>query len=156
MSDQLPVHVLVIEDDPGMRFLLEKMLSNLGVRILLAKTFGEAISAMNASPKPDFICLDLKLPDSPDSHQTLQSIKDLRSFNPTIPILVLTGDTEDKLEQVSKTAGAEAFRLKTDLASQLDLWMAIKECIDIQGIRGITPTDAMHNLVQLVNSKTVA
>ncbi len=147
--------ILLVDDDQGIRVVIPKMLSALGVTTLTASTYAEALEIMAKIPPPDFIFLDLGLPDTKDKVATLEHISELKAFNPSAPVVVLTGDPDKKLEQIAKTVGADAFRRKTELTSQRDLWLSMKEAIEVQVKGGATPTEALTKILTAIANKMI-
>ena len=139
-----------MDDDEGIRLLIPRMLSNLGVTTFTAATLAQAMEIMASEPA-DFIFLDLRLPDSPSAEKTLHAIQDLKMFNASAPVVVFTGDPNDKLEVVSKALGASGFLRKDDLASQRDLYHSMKDAMEELAKGGITKTDAMTMIQEAVN-----
>ena len=60
--DQPDYRILIVEDGPENRRLLKRMLQNVGFRVRVAES-GEQAIALFAEWKPDFIWMDLCLPD---------------------------------------------------------------------------------------------
>lgn len=147
------VRILICDDDEGIRIVIPRMLSELGVTVLTAATFSQAVAVMAETPAPDFIFLDLGLPDTPSKMETLESLKDLRIFNPAAPVVVLTGDQSEKLEQVARTLGVDAYLRKNDLESQRDLWLSMKEAINVHVSKGFTPTEALTKILNAISTK---
>jgi CheY-like chemotaxis protein len=147
------VTCLLIDDDLGIRIVIPRMLAALGVTVLTASTFSEAIAIMATIPAPDFIFLDLGLPDTTSKLETMEHIADLKAFNPSAPVVILTGDNDNKLEQMGRTLGADSFKLKKDLTGQRDLWLSMKEAIDSRVQKGDTPTEAMTKILAAISSK---
>jgi CheY-like chemotaxis protein len=147
--------LLLIDDDEGIRTVIPKMLNVLGLTILTASTFTEALACMGKVPPPDFIFLDLGLPDTASKLETLERIEELKKFNPSAPVVVLTGDPDVKLEQISKTMGADAFRNKAQLSGQRDMWLAMKEAIQALIDRGSTPSEAMTKILTAITDKMI-
>lgn len=147
------VKILVCDDDEGIRLVIPRMLSAIGVTVVTASTFAGAMEIMAQRPPPDFIFLDLGLPDSPNKMNTLSHLDDLRAFNTQAPIVVITGSQDEKLEQIAKSVGADAFRNKQDLTGQRDLWVLMKEAIDARMAHGDTATEAMTKILTAISSK---
>lgn len=146
------VHILVIDDDEGIRTVVPRMLSALGVTVKTAATLSDAMSLMAERPA-DFLFLDLRLPDSPNAEKTLQAIHDLKSFNPEAPVVVITGDPDDKLKSMSAALGASAYIRKDDLTGQRDLYRAMRDAISFLTGTGITASEAMTKILNAVNTK---
>jgi two-component system, OmpR family, KDP operon response regulator KdpE len=86
--------ILMVEDDPQIRRFLRAALSAEGYRFQEATTAQEGL-AQAASHNPDFILLDLGLPD----RDGLEVIRSVRAWS-SAPILVLSarGQERDKIE----------------------------------------------------------
>ncbi len=134
--------LLIADDEENYRELLYRRLEPLGMQFALAGTFSEAINAMLKEHRPDFVILDLRLPDSPDSEATLRRISQIRAVHPTVPILVLTGDPDQKLAQVANALGADGFRRKDELQASRDLYVAMKDSLEAQKARGVPESEA--------------
>jgi DNA-binding response OmpR family regulator len=82
-------HILVIEDEPKLRLLLGRLLTDAGYRVSTAANGSIGLQAALSDP-PDLVILDLMLPDLTGEevlHVLLASRKDLR-------VLVLSSVTE--------------------------------------------------------------
>jgi two-component system OmpR family response regulator len=86
--------ILVVDDEPNIRDLLETSLSFAGFQVRVAANGAAAISAVLAE-EPDLIVLDVMLPDMNGFSVTRR----LRDAGYTAPILFLTAkdETEDKI-----------------------------------------------------------
>lgn len=105
MTD-VPVVVLVIEDEPQMQKFLGAALGSEGYRVLAAPT-GEEGMALARSHHPDVILLDLGLPDL-DGVDVTRRIRE----HSTRPILVISarGREDDKIRALD--AGADDYLTK--------------------------------------------
>lgn len=149
------VKVLIVDDDPGIRIIIPRMLAALGPTVLTAESMAEALEIMQQEPPPDFIFMDLGLPDTDSKEATLQRLEELKKFNPSAPVVVFTGSNDKKLEQVAATVGADAFRRKTEMTSQRDLWLAMKEAIGVHVSHGSTPSEAMTKILTAIADKMI-
>ena len=97
-------HLLVVDDEPHIGLVLRPFLERLGYRVSIAKTLGEARSALRASPAADGLLLDLHLPDG----SGLDFLRDLRNQRGTarMPVLVLTAEGEDRILREARRLGA--------------------------------------------------
>jgi CheY-like chemotaxis protein len=117
--------VLVIDDEPDVRWLLRMSLEQVGHEVLLAEDGLRGV-AMAQRQKPDAIVLDLMMPVM-DGYGVLEALaKDTRTAH--LPVLVLTAKAiPDEEERVTR-AGARRFVTKpfdpNDLAGELDRLLA--------------------------------
>lgn len=84
--------------------MLRPFLEQLGYRVSVARTLGEARSALRAQPPTDGVLLDLHLPDG----SGLDFLRDLRKQGETtrMPVLVLTAEGEDRILREVHRLGA--------------------------------------------------
>ena len=92
--------ILVIEDDRGIRNLLEALLSHKGYRVLLAEN-GEKGFELLRQARPDVILLDLKMPEM----DGLTVLRHIRSLNLTQPVIIYSGEWTPKTEEQSVPLG---------------------------------------------------
>ncbi len=98
LTAQVPQRVLLVEDDPAFRALLQHELEPLGVLLEEATTLAEARAALGAS-RPDLLLLDLGLPDG-DGRTLLGA---------SSPAVVLTAADEPGLAEACLAQGALDF-----------------------------------------------
>jgi two-component system sensor histidine kinase/response regulator len=104
-----PARILIVDDEPHNRQLLEVMLTPEGFHLRTAAS-GEEALAIVASQAPDLILLDIMMPGM-DGYQVADRIKG-RLATRHIPIVMVTAlsDHDDKL--LGLGAGAEEFLTK--------------------------------------------
>jgi diguanylate cyclase (GGDEF)-like protein/PAS domain S-box-containing protein len=109
-----PLCVLAIEDDPGDFGLIRAhiRLSGLCAKdekepVIWAKTLASGVIAAQKM-KPDIILLDLSLPDSAG----MDTVHSMRSAQPNVPIVVLTGHDDYALANAALQAGAQDYLVK--------------------------------------------
>jgi len=101
--------ILIVDDEPHNRELLEIMLAPEGY-VVVAAASGEAALASVAEDAPDLVLLDIKMP-AMDGYEVVRRIKaDLVTKN--IPVIIVTAldDRDDRMLGLS--AGAEDFLTK--------------------------------------------
>lgn len=110
---QVPVRILVIEDEPQMQKFLGASLTSEGYRTLEATTGKEGVS-LARTHNPDLVLLDLGLPDT-DGMDVTRSV---REFS-TRPIIVISarGQEEDKVRALD--VGADDYLTKPFGTSEL-------------------------------------
>jgi CheY-like chemotaxis protein len=113
--------VLVIDDEPDVRWLLRLSLERIGHEVLLAEDGLRGV-AMAQRQRPDAIVLDLMMPVM-DGYGVLDALaKDGRTAS--LPVLVLTAKAIPSEEERVTQAGARRFLTKpfdpADLADELE------------------------------------
>jgi DNA-binding NarL/FixJ family response regulator len=108
------LRVLLIEDDRGDALLVERRLeSELGsmdsIALERAETLGDGIDELRKGTT-DVVLLDLNLPDSAGA----DTIRSLRTIDPTVPIVVLTSADGGDLPAQAFKAGAQDYLHKSD------------------------------------------
>jgi diguanylate cyclase (GGDEF)-like protein len=103
-----PLHLLLIEDNPGDARLIQEMLKDSG--ITLEVTHLTRLSEIKAiSPeKYNLVLLDLNLPDS----SGLQTVLKTHELLPLLPIVVLTGLDNEELSLAAIQSGAQDYLVK--------------------------------------------
>jgi two-component system CheB/CheR fusion protein len=79
--------ILMIDDDPTIRELLDMLLRDAGYRSISVSDGAEAFAS---SDRPDLIIADFNLPNGPNGVDIVAKIRE--KFNNAIPAIVLTGD----------------------------------------------------------------
>jgi len=111
------LHVLIIEDNPGdVRLISEYLQEDAATQYKLgsAGLLSAGLDYVKQS-RPDIILLDLSLPDS----QGFDTIVRLIDREPLIPIIVLTGFSDDAFALRAVKAGAQDYLIKGQISSEL-------------------------------------
>jgi len=86
--------ILVVDDSPVLRVMLQEMLRSLGHEVIAeASSAAEALQAFSEH-KPDLVTLDISLPDK----DGLTVLKELRRIDPGVKVLIVTGNDQKGLE----------------------------------------------------------
>ena len=96
--------VLVIDDEPGIRSLLDTLLRRKGYDVVLAESGRKGLELFRRE-RPDVVVLDLKMPGM-DGLAVLQQV---RSLNPTLPVIILTGAGTPETEQQVRAMGVTEY-----------------------------------------------
>jgi CheY-like chemotaxis protein len=98
--------VLVVEDDADSRELLGALLEMAGARVLCAESVAEAMEGVQHSFDPDVVLTDYSMPvaDGLDLIREFRRVPSTRAV--AVPILVLSGHTEDDWRARVLAAGA--------------------------------------------------
>jgi len=105
-------HILVAEDEPGIRANLDRLLRFEGFRVSLAQSGDEALALIQAGlPQlPDLVLSDMMMPGL-DGHALLRSLRaDPRTA--ALPVVLLTARADAGDVQAGLSAGATAYVAK--------------------------------------------
>ncbi len=103
---QIPVHVVLIEDEKQIRRFLRMSLEAEGISVSEAETGRQGLTEVGAR-RPDLLILDLGLPDM-DGEEV---IRQLRTWT-ALPILVLSARSEEARKVSALDAGADDYLAK--------------------------------------------
>lgn len=116
MSKQ-PLHsILLIEDDPGDAALIREMLEQQGCRaqVVTVERLSAGISHLQQNCC-DVILLDMNLPDS----SGLSTMTRLLDAEPGVPIIVLTGLSDEGFGVEAVKLGAQDYLVKSDIDGRI-------------------------------------
>ena len=99
--------ILVIEDDPDMRELLQQLLADEGFGVTVALDGAAALAMVRGGAAPDLLLADYNLPGGLTG---LDAIAGIRRTLPHVPAILLTGDTSAATTE--KVAQARCSHLK--------------------------------------------
>lgn len=85
-GDSAMAHILVADDDPGMRRCIRMALEGAGHQVSEAADGNEALKALREGPA-DLVLCDLVMPDK----EGLETIRELRRDFPALPIIAMSG-----------------------------------------------------------------
>jgi DNA-binding NtrC family response regulator len=119
--------IMVVDDDPDIRLILEDRLEALNYRVKSAANGAEALERV-AQEEPDLMFLDLQMPGM-DGMQVLRKLRD----HPELEIIIITafGTIEKAVEAIKE--GAFDFITKPFSAEHLDL--VIKKALECKQLR---------------------
>ncbi len=106
---EYPARILIVDDEPGNRKLLEVMLKPEGYRVLSAGNGEEALVLVEQQP-PDLILLDVMMPGM-DGYQVAAKLKG-NLITQNIPIIIITAQHDRNARMLGLNAGAEDFLTK--------------------------------------------
>src|SRR5712692_4063493 len=96
--------ILVIDDEQGIRNLLDTLLRRKGYDVVLAESGRQGLELFRRE-RPDVIVLDLKMPEM-DGLTVLQQV---RSLDPKTPVIILTGAGTAETEQRVRAMGVTEY-----------------------------------------------
>lgn len=115
--DVQPLHILLIEDNPGDARIVEILLEESDLpncQIYHFQTLAEGVSAL-MEKEFDVVLLDLSLPDS----RGFETLQRLISAKPDVNVVVMTGYTDKALGLNAVKAGAQDFLMKGGFDAEL-------------------------------------
>jgi two-component system, NtrC family, response regulator AtoC len=120
--------ILIVEDEPRMRRLLEISLGEDGHSVNTAEDAETGLKYLR-NETFDLVVTDLKLPGM----NGLEFMHELRKFNPSVPVVVMTayGSVETAVEAMK--AGASDYVLKP--FSMAEMKLVIRKELDVQRMR---------------------
>lgn len=111
------MHIFVIDDHPLMReavvMLLRRQYSK--ATVVELDRLGAMGPAVEQHGIPDFICLDLKLPDT----HGVSGVRELRQQYPEVPMAVLSAAPALDFQELSLEAGADIYIEKSAGATEI-------------------------------------
>jgi signal transduction histidine kinase len=105
-----PLRILLVEDNPGdarlLRFTLQEA-ESLRFELVHASRLSEALDQVRDAPV-DVVLLDLSLPDA----HGMETVTRMLNAAPAVPIIVLTGLTDETVAIAAVQAGAQDYLVK--------------------------------------------
>jgi DNA-binding NtrC family response regulator len=96
--------ILVIDDEQGIRDLLDTLLSRKGYDVVLAESGRKGLELFRRE-RPDVVVLDLKMPEM----DGVTVLKQIRSLDSTLPVIILTGAGTPETEQQVRAMGVTEY-----------------------------------------------
>jgi DNA-binding NtrC family response regulator len=96
--------ILVIDDEQGIRNLLDTLLSRKGYEVVLASN-GQKGLELCRRERPDVVVLDLNMPEM----NGLTVLQQVRQLNPAQPVVILTGAGTAEAAQQVRALGVTEF-----------------------------------------------
>ena len=103
--NKLPLHVLVVDDEPLIRWSVTETLAELGLDVEQADSAASALQAITTTALPfDAVVLDLRLPDMKD----LSLLATIRQLMPQAPVVLMTAFGTPELLANARELGVSA------------------------------------------------
>jgi cyclic di-GMP phosphodiesterase len=106
--------ILMVEDDPGDRRLLRRILEQEGHNLIDAEHAGEAKRLLKSSPV-DMVLIDINLPD----RSGLSLLAEITSTYPDTACIMVTGEDRRELGEAALTHGAYGYIIKPFSSNEL-------------------------------------
>lgn len=94
--------ILVVDDEPDMRFAVNLVLSQAGHVVYEGASGEEAVAQVRARQDLDLLLLDMRMPGMTG----LEAIEKIRTFNQDLPVIMVTAFKEKGLADRAVAAGA--------------------------------------------------
>jgi CheY-like chemotaxis protein len=111
----VPMHLLVIEDDPVVGPLLVDAFTDTGQTATLVPSGEEALRQI-ATQRPDAVFLDIRLP----TMNGIEVLRRIRAMDETLPVIVITGFATDRQINEARELGALDVVLKSEILNQIE------------------------------------
>jgi two-component system nitrogen regulation response regulator GlnG len=116
--------LLIIDDEPNLRYSLEQSLRSESLQILTAATAAQGIE-LSRTGRPDAVLLDVRLPDM----SGLDAFDKIRQIDPRLPVVIMTAysSTDTAIEAIKRGAfeyllkPVDFHSLKTIIAKAIEL-----------------------------------
>ncbi|MDA0738383.1 MAG: response regulator [Nitrospirae bacterium] len=128
-----PHTILILDDDPDLCYLIQRLLHRESIDSIVATTGEEALEQLSSQPIT-LMLLDLHLPDM----QGEELIRAIKTQHPTIPFIVVTGLGDELLAVKMLKSGARDYITKDERALEL------------------LPSIVLHNIQQLEQEHRLA
>lgn len=124
MGDIWMKHLLIVDDQPGIRLLLEEIFKTTGIMTALASNGKEALEIVQKQ-NPDCILLDMKMPGM----NGVEVLREIRILSPDAIVMMMTAYSEiELLEDANKlgidqhfTKPFDIFEVRDSVLKRLDL-----------------------------------
>jgi CheY-like chemotaxis protein len=111
-ADSFPLHVLVVDDEPLIRWSVSETLADLGCDVEQAADAGSALRRVGATTRRfDVVVLDLRLPDMSD----LSLLRTLRQLLPGASLILMTAFGATETIRDARALGAAVLNKPFDL-----------------------------------------
>ncbi len=122
-----PATLLIVDDEPQVRKLLETLLQHEGYQTLTASSGEEALLLVAKQP-PDLILLDIMMPGM-DGYDVASQLKG-NAATANIPIIMLTALSESEARISGLETGAEEFLSKP--VEHIELWLRVRNLLRLK------------------------
>lgn len=108
--------VMIVEDDPLLSIVEEKLVTKLGYEVVCTARSGEEALGVFADFSPSILLMDIQLSGDLDG---IETVRRLRSDNADIPVIFLSGDDSPMVLNQAKDIDYIDFLLKPVTKSDL-------------------------------------
>lgn len=127
MGDIWMKHLLIVDDQPGIRLLLEEIFKPTGIMTALASNGKEALGIVQKH-NPDCILLDMKMPGM----NGVEVLREIRTLSPDAIVMMMTAYSEiELLEDANKLGIDQHFTKPFDIFEVRDSVLKRLELLDV-------------------------
>ena len=149
--------VLVVDDDPGHRGMLEALLGRWGLAVTSAGDGKEAVARVCERPF-DVVLMDIRMPDM----DGITALKEIRKYNPAVPVVLMTAYSAVESAVEAMKSGAVDYlikpldfdQLKSTLFKTLEHSEAVRSGerfpVPVEGIVGNSP--AVRRMLEMIHT----
>lgn len=120
-------HLLIVDDQPGIRLLLEEIFKPTGIMTALASNGKEALEIVQKH-NPDCILLDMKMPGM----NGVEVLREIRTLSPDAIVMMMTAYSEiELLEDANKLGIDQHFTKPFDIFEVRDSVLKRLELLDV-------------------------
>lgn len=101
MITEVRQNILVVDDDPRIRTMLNRVLSEEGYGVICAADGNEALQSAQSAP-PDLVLLDIPITEK----NGWEVFERLTKIRPLLPVVIITGKANQLFTALSAGAGA--------------------------------------------------
>ena len=110
MRKGLAKKVIIIEEDPRYRTLLQHLLQELNCIVVGVESGGHEAIDLYKRMKPDIVLLNIRTP----LELGLEVLREMKRIKPYVVVIMITSVTEEKTVKRCIEAGADGYILKGD------------------------------------------
>lgn len=104
-----PTRILVVDDSPVIRLLLEDVLSAVGYEVWVAEDGASALAIMSGR-RPDIVLTDLNMPEM-DGFALLAAIRSCPTFA-DVPVMIVSSEDAESKKARGRAAGVAGWIVK--------------------------------------------
>ncbi|MFQ5441752.1 MAG: response regulator [Thermodesulfobacteriota bacterium] len=99
--------LLIIDDEPAIRQILEIHLASEGFDVVTSETVGEGLECIRGN-NPDLVICDFRFPDM----EGLEILRSIKSLSPAMPVIIISGFLDGVEAENIMTMGGVRFLKK--------------------------------------------
>jgi two-component system response regulator HydG len=107
MTSRIEHHILIVDDDPGHLITLKTIIASWGYRVEALDDGSKAVEKVKETPF-DLILMDVRM----TAMSGIEALKHIKSYNPAIPILIMTAYSSVDSAVEALKAGAYDYLIK--------------------------------------------